>query len=1724
MGLEQRPHIGTWKLNGQRLVQVTPDALVYLNGDLSLPGCQKCSGKIDIQKFLTEVSVDAGTEAGSHSATFSLAIPLHHNESFARDAKFILRPGLEVHIYMRGYFPVKGMYSNLAEKKSANTLEGSAEAPPPPLEPVTPEPQHPVPSEVTAGFRKLGLDANQTANAELIYSKFLAAGYTPSYALAAINQSYGETRLKNIQQHGGPGLGLFQLDPNGLGAPSEYFQAGKAAGTEDTDTTYNALDPGTNIDRVISVIDHVPSTKRAAHDKKATPQQSLTSFFGSPTGLGVRNQKELPWKNSSTRYTREEWEAKWDNGHKARSERGRAVFGDTWDDPKFNARALAFDHKTNQTVAPVTVPSGAVTTGDQQPEALPAQGEFDASFLEEMGLAGMGIENTLAYPYYHVFHGVVTQVNHSYSGGVSTVSVSCNSMLHFWQYHNMSTNASVFGARPLNSKNKMSLVGNNFTGMHPYAIIYSLHYDMAGAAGGVGFALSAKSNQQAVSEGGESLFSLNVRYWEKRFSRGTKLRMHGATGELFSTMAAAWLSRKSSASLMSALRNRFETKKNHNTTKIDSEMLALGLVAGPNVRAAIDATRFAAQSKPNKGNAAKFEINVLDMQAFVSNIGDWGQVNLFESSYESKLDVANKVCGITGFEFYQDVDGDFVFKPPMWNLDTSSSRVYRLEDIDIININFSEKEPQVTYMTVKGGHFKGVIISGLENEWGVRGQYLDYRLIAQFGWRPGSYETNYFNDPKSMFFAAVNRMDAMNIGVNAASVTIPIRPELRPGYPVYIPYLDCYYYCNSFAHSHSVGGQCTTSLQLVGKRAKFFAPGKVNQSGLDGITLGDTRLPEKPLEVLGLDGKPRLSGFPNVVMALDPSKINPLFWVVGMDIENITDTRVVKYMIEIGLEERTVFKDDEAEAVDGRASYYIMRDMGAGQAGEDGEGVKVKFFFEEGNLDPGQDTTGGINIMLGAKEYFLLSKAHLKFQEDIAEGQRDKQWDITAKQSAIIGIRNDPEFNYDTKHGLELQAKMKKLQDEITTLVLALEKDIEQKQAAKAELEAKWRSPTGDNPGVALLLGVFEQTRVSYLAGAGRQEENDLSSTINLLDMLADKKATFSNGQQPGQYRYYSASHPDLDQQGPKTTKYNGRKLETSAPASLEGRNPPAPLVVQYSKQAIQAPFPGAKKPEAELLPNKTPLAGIRVLTGNNVKGGEVLATSEITELMFTVQDVTLLKNVTSSVHLGTATAIGKAADKKIAAQFTLDAVGQFLNSADSVQTLFRNRWDKMGQYAQAAITSMESVAATFNPPVPLTGLGVPSFPDTLVIGKSFSTRRPFNSFKYNGNSGVSLGPTTDKAPLTTLAARAGLGLAKAYSTAATALSRRAVNKVPKGHPQYKAAREAIAAAFVAGFNVGAPIKTSVKGSKTSTVEKGDTTFSPVFPVSDDKGYHVIGSYRYGRGVDIDPEGVFDQLHKHDLFSLLDKSLVDQINRVFVEKKSIKIPKYETVQVGNTKKVVPVADQEVSGADAAKYLNEEALRQLRAANLTDAQILDYSHALNKGTNPNQLDFSLANLFSDITLDGVQKIPLVNAGFSLADLSLQQAGHVCNCKAAEASILIEAFGQQQFVDLVPEGVPVAQGFGSGDTVARWVSVQAEQAAIQWGQQQQALRGQVLDRGGSNAVQSFLDLTGIDTPGHPRKSPFETAAEDVKAKLDALMAKSKTVTTMAENIITGRENDQ
>ena len=58
MSIENRPYVGTWSLDNKGLVRHVPDALVYVNGTLEVTGCSKCNSRIDLQKFITTVTVD----------------------------------------------------------------------------------------------------------------------------------------------------------------------------------------------------------------------------------------------------------------------------------------------------------------------------------------------------------------------------------------------------------------------------------------------------------------------------------------------------------------------------------------------------------------------------------------------------------------------------------------------------------------------------------------------------------------------------------------------------------------------------------------------------------------------------------------------------------------------------------------------------------------------------------------------------------------------------------------------------------------------------------------------------------------------------------------------------------------------------------------------------------------------------------------------------------------------------------------------------------------------------------------------------------------------------------------------------------------------------------------------------------------------------------------------------------------------------------------------------------------------------------------------------------------------------------------------------------------------------------------------------------------------------------------------------------------------------------
>ena len=514
------------------------------------------------------------------------------------------------------------------------------------------------------------------------------------------------------------------------------------------------------------------------------------------------------------------------------------------------------------------------------------QGDFDRD-------GEIDLDQIPMKPYYQVFHGVVTESSFSFGGGFYDASLTCNDLLHFWQYQNINTNPSVLGSRVEGNKTTLNYTGNKYTRKNAYHIIFELFLSRHGDAGAQDFYLSDFTNTGIKSDTFQDTFwDVAGWYWQQRFEQPmSKLKMHGADGRQFTTLEALAIADQA----LSETYGGKESKDWMNigvgavsTQALLTKVLTLLRQSDPDYAFPISSLFYVDQAAFIKVDSGTYQgmkgNNVAAQTAFALDLGSVGQVNTFEAQMTTKMDLASTVCAESGFEFYIDMNGDYVFKPPLYNLDTSSSRVYTIKDIDIISFDNSESEPTCTVMKGTGGYF-GNMSSLLSSEFENRGMYVDWKLVAKYGWRESDFQTTFLNDPKSIYYACINRMYLENKELQSGSVSIPLRPEMRMGYPVYIEPFDCFYYVNSISHSFSFGGECTTDLGLIAKRSKFFPPMAFTEGmpSIEDVDLENIYRTSRPLYTRNREGLPMFMGVPNVVMALDPSVLNPL-WIASGDI------------------------------------------------------------------------------------------------------------------------------------------------------------------------------------------------------------------------------------------------------------------------------------------------------------------------------------------------------------------------------------------------------------------------------------------------------------------------------------------------------------------------------------------------------------------------------------------------------------------------------------------------------------------------------------------------------------------------------------------------------------------------------------------------------------------------------------------------------------------------
>ena len=1458
--LEQRPYAGTWKLNSHEVTQQVPDMLVFVNGHNNLPGCNTCHERLDIHKFITQVSVDASTSPNGMTGSLNLSVPPFESQYLFPNGEAVLKRGLEIHIYGRGFFPQEGIHASTGDRTST---WGSA----------------------TGGGGDLGdLRYSSVGNATKRPGRPTTYGFPVSaikdkqgkiWALkgAEMKAAYPRERLLAIVEAAAK---HYNLDPKLLWGNLLVESGGNPIGPNTEKTAGAAAKGDTGFGMAQTNLTQWTEIKNKDrkgeiwwdHADLYDPQKAIwtAAFLMSKYGVKTSLEARALWAGSKSKYQ---------------------------GSPKVIASAKKID----------AVPSSlfqrkhAGQPGDDQfpQQTIPAKEGSTEPGGEELPAETQPSEllrQVVDYPYYQVFHGVVTGSSWDESGGTRTGSLTIAGMMHFWENQYIVQQGSIFGANPKGNANTHNYTQHNYTGMTPHAIMWTLHKDVSGAAPSVSWALNQRTNIAAENTTfDQSQYKMARLFWEKRFAQSpTPLRMYGVDGSLYSHAQQAFLAKVGSGMGGSNRTQNIINKKASDTPSKANEPLKTTPGSTPPTapnKAAVAsaasgkavATPAAKTTKPStsaptgtaKGDPeasvkfppidtamaslvqfnpesqrfahqGSFKLNAAQLQAFHLDLSQWGTVNLFEATYQTKLEVANQVCEITGFEFYQDMDGDFVFKPPFYNLDTRESPVYCLLAKHLISFSESEQEPTATYVTCTGSQFENLGGTGLEGEFGLKSTYVDWRLVSQFGWRESSFTSAAYSTTTAAFYAAVNRLDILNAPSRSASASIPFRPEIRPGYPVWVEHLDCFYYVTGVQHSFQYGSDATTSLTLTAKRARWSAPGRTNQKGIEAVDLSNPYLPARPLTVADGEGEVRQVGFPNVVMTLDPAAQNP--FSKGTDVTRFDLT-----------------KPDDIRSL-----------------------VKL------------------------ARVLNLLAIAD-KGNQSESERWENGPWKLQSgpNQSVVFDLQ-----------------------------------DLLLDESNKPVIRAKGKKAVSESKPVTEL-GLVLQDLVDQVTSGRDLKTLTEGYTLNL---LADRKASFGSAHQPGLYRYYSCSHPDPGQQG---------HTPLTRPTPVEGF---------------------LRHPEGE---GEAQLGGVMATRGIWV---DDQSGSIPTDLIQTVV-------LTSSAHSYTT-----------AEQVNQGAVGSLDIQALHLALRGWFRLDRLPAYTTESVVAvvLQDLWKPFlTASVSVGGVEQMEFPKFGVLGSqtvdniNTKTGQPAAQWLKDMLEQLTLWAVQDVSGQFQVQQtyQHQVGDTKAIAKANTKAQAAALKKA-----------SAWLATFLKTINVSVPVIVQPAKSKIArgyTVPKMTT----IFPVSDSGGYEVVGSYRYGRGVSIEPFGTFDQVLQTDPLHYAD-------------------PK--DVEVLLSKVMRAPAKGSAKGSIRFKSASDEDLAF--AARLA-SQSLQVPHEIERirKLSPSAKETLKAKLenWASSALDGIDSISPANVGYSLAQIQPEPPGRGCTCAISGARNALDLLDPEGFV-AVDRNVP------------------------------------------------------------------------------------------------------
>jgi hypothetical protein len=398
--------------------------------------------------------------------------------------------------------------------------------------------------------------------------------------------------------------------------------------------------------------------------------------------------------------------------------------------------------------------------------------------------------------YYPVFWGIVTEVSEDYSGGVFRFTVTCGDYLTWWKYQRITlspaTLRSAFGG-PIPEYFPTTLLN-----MSPWQIIYNL-------CANTGFVDSNNKSYNLVYP------DFSKAGFPPDFGKLSSTQI----GEIFNVMA------KDSMAYWNKRFGGDATSPQDPSERVPLEMYGL---VGPIKMTTVLTSLFT--YSPEIRNYQQSQLNAeLDLNFnLLARIQPFGALDLYgdggESLEYSKLEIATQVCEQTQMEFFVDTSGSLVFKPPFYNLDVFRGGLpyYVVDPSDIISFNSNVNSDSIcTYLEAYAP--RRYDVPALDNI----GYHVDYDLLKEYGLRYQKVNLRYGNDARTLRLLAGAEMAKINGRATTGSASIPLRPEMRLGYPVYLSHIDAYYYVVGISHSVTIGSSASTTLSLEYRRDRIFS-------------------------------------------------------------------------------------------------------------------------------------------------------------------------------------------------------------------------------------------------------------------------------------------------------------------------------------------------------------------------------------------------------------------------------------------------------------------------------------------------------------------------------------------------------------------------------------------------------------------------------------------------------------------------------------------------------------------------------------------------------------------------------------------------------------------------------------------------------------------------------------------------------------------------------------